>query len=170
MQREFEQFFDYLKAHASEFSRTSDAFAQSDALVPVSRIRVTRVTTKTTYVRIPSRNIPISLVCQLSKALGTGVTARRRSGHQRYGVQKRRERIAFAASLATQDTRRGPSPTMRLCDRLVILNCHLGAVPVAIPVRGTAPKRPFHTLPLSHLGLGRVNRLTSRALSRHCQN
>jgi len=48
MQREFEQFFDYLKAHASEFSRTSDAFAQSDALVPVSRIRVTRVTTKTT--------------------------------------------------------------------------------------------------------------------------
>ena len=47
MQREFEQFFDYLKAHASEFSRTSDAFAQSDALVPVSRIRVTRVTTKT---------------------------------------------------------------------------------------------------------------------------
>jgi len=48
MQREFEQFFDYLKAHASEFSRTSDAFAQSDALVPVSRIRVTRVTTKST--------------------------------------------------------------------------------------------------------------------------
>ena len=46
MQREFEQFFDYLKAHANEFSRTSDAFAQSDALVPVSRIRVTRVTAR----------------------------------------------------------------------------------------------------------------------------
>jgi len=46
MQREFEQFFDYLKAHANEFARTSDAFAESDALVPVSRIRVTRFTSR----------------------------------------------------------------------------------------------------------------------------
>src|SRR4051812_13497212 len=39
MQREFEQFFDYLKAHANEFSRTSDAFTQTDALVPISHLR-----------------------------------------------------------------------------------------------------------------------------------
>ena len=46
MQREFEQFFDYLKAHANEFSRKSDAFTESDALVPISRIRVTRFTSR----------------------------------------------------------------------------------------------------------------------------
>src|SRR5437764_5913853 len=46
MQREFENFFDYLKAHANEFARTSDAFAESDALVPISRFRVTRITTR----------------------------------------------------------------------------------------------------------------------------
>lgn len=43
MQREFEQFFEYLKAHASEFSRQSEAFTSSEALIPVSRIRVMRV-------------------------------------------------------------------------------------------------------------------------------
>ena len=43
MQREFEQFFEYLKAHASEFSRQSEAFASSEALIPVSRLRVMRV-------------------------------------------------------------------------------------------------------------------------------
>lgn len=43
MQREFEQFFDYLKTHANEFSRQSEAFSTSEALIPVSRIRVTRV-------------------------------------------------------------------------------------------------------------------------------
>jgi hypothetical protein len=42
MQREFEQFFEYLKTHASEFSRQSEAFSSSEALIPVSRIRVTR--------------------------------------------------------------------------------------------------------------------------------
>lgn len=42
MQREFEQFFEYLKEHASEFSRHSEAFSSSEALIPVSRIRVTR--------------------------------------------------------------------------------------------------------------------------------
>ena len=42
MQREFEQFFEYLKTHASEFSRSSEAFSSSEALIPVSRIRVTR--------------------------------------------------------------------------------------------------------------------------------
>jgi MerR family transcriptional regulator, heat shock protein HspR len=43
MQSEFEQFFDYLKTHASEFSRQSDAFSTSEALIPVSRLRVTRM-------------------------------------------------------------------------------------------------------------------------------
>src|SRR3982751_828287 len=42
MQREFEQFFEYLKAHASEFSRQSEAFSSSEALIPVSRFRFTR--------------------------------------------------------------------------------------------------------------------------------
>src|SRR5205809_6667568 len=41
MQREFEQFFDYLKTHASEFARHSEAFSGSEALIPVSRIRIT---------------------------------------------------------------------------------------------------------------------------------
>src|SRR4030095_15859002 len=42
MQHEFEQFFEYLKAHASEFSRQSEAFSTSEALMPVSRFRFTR--------------------------------------------------------------------------------------------------------------------------------
>ena len=43
MQREFEQFFEYLKAHASEFARQSEAFSSSEALIPISRHRVLRV-------------------------------------------------------------------------------------------------------------------------------
>lgn len=43
MQREFEHFFEYLQTHASEFARQSDAFSSSKALIPVSRIRLTRV-------------------------------------------------------------------------------------------------------------------------------
>ncbi len=43
MQSEFEQFFDYLKTHANEFSRQSEAFSTSEALIPVSRLRVTRL-------------------------------------------------------------------------------------------------------------------------------
>nr|MBP9664748.1 hypothetical protein [Pyrinomonadaceae bacterium] len=42
MQREFEQFFEYLKAHASEFSRHSETFSSGSALIPVSRVRVSR--------------------------------------------------------------------------------------------------------------------------------
>jgi MerR family transcriptional regulator/heat shock protein HspR len=45
MQREFEQFFDYLKAHASEFSRQSSSFSSGEALIPISRFRVTRTVT-----------------------------------------------------------------------------------------------------------------------------
>ena len=39
MQREFEQFFEYLKTHASEFSRQSEAFSSTEALIPISRFR-----------------------------------------------------------------------------------------------------------------------------------
>jgi MerR family transcriptional regulator, heat shock protein HspR len=42
MQREFEQFFDYLKTHASEFSRQAGSLSSSEALIPVSRYRVAR--------------------------------------------------------------------------------------------------------------------------------
>jgi MerR family transcriptional regulator/heat shock protein HspR len=42
MRREFEQFFEYLKTHANEFSRSSGAFSGSEALIPVSRFRFTR--------------------------------------------------------------------------------------------------------------------------------
>lgn len=38
MQREFQRFFDYLKAHAGEFSRAPD-IASTDALIPISRLR-----------------------------------------------------------------------------------------------------------------------------------
>lgn len=43
MQREFEQFFEYLKSHANEFSHQTGAFSSSEALIPISRLRVTRV-------------------------------------------------------------------------------------------------------------------------------
>jgi len=42
MQREFEQFFDYLKTHANEFSRHSEAFSSTEALIPKSRFRTSR--------------------------------------------------------------------------------------------------------------------------------
>ncbi|MGE3467650.1 MAG: helix-turn-helix transcriptional regulator [Pyrinomonadaceae bacterium] len=42
MQREFEKFFEYLQTHASEFSRQSEAFGSGEALIPISRVRVTR--------------------------------------------------------------------------------------------------------------------------------
>lgn len=42
MQREFEQFFDYLKTHANEFSRHSEAFTSTEALIPISRFRTGR--------------------------------------------------------------------------------------------------------------------------------
>lgn len=43
MQREFEHFFEYLKTHANEFSQQSGAFSSSEALIPISRYRITRV-------------------------------------------------------------------------------------------------------------------------------
>ena len=43
MQREFERFFEYLKDHANEFSAAaSDPTFKSDALIPISRVRILR--------------------------------------------------------------------------------------------------------------------------------
>ena len=39
MQREFERFFEYLKAHAGEFGYSGGDAAKTDALIPVSRHR-----------------------------------------------------------------------------------------------------------------------------------
>ena len=39
MQREFERFFEYLKSHANEFSRSQEPGAESDALIPITRFR-----------------------------------------------------------------------------------------------------------------------------------
>ncbi len=46
MQREFERFFEYLKVHASEFSKHSEAFSSGEALIPISRFRSVRVRTE----------------------------------------------------------------------------------------------------------------------------
>lgn len=43
MQREFERFFEYLKAHASEFAGPSDNVSVSEALIPVSHLRAARL-------------------------------------------------------------------------------------------------------------------------------
>lgn len=42
MQREFEQFFEYLQTHANEFSRQADTLSSSEALIPVSKVRIMR--------------------------------------------------------------------------------------------------------------------------------
>ena len=39
MQREFEQFFDYLKSHASEFAQRNEAFGSGEALIRVTHFR-----------------------------------------------------------------------------------------------------------------------------------
>lgn len=42
MQREFERFFEYLKAHAGEFTAPGAASSVSEALIPVSRMKAVR--------------------------------------------------------------------------------------------------------------------------------
>lgn len=42
MQSEFERFFEYLKSHADQFSSAADSGFNSEALIPVSRIRIVR--------------------------------------------------------------------------------------------------------------------------------
>jgi MerR family transcriptional regulator, heat shock protein HspR len=39
MQREFERFFEYLRTHASEFSQQFEHISDSEALIPISRLR-----------------------------------------------------------------------------------------------------------------------------------
>ena len=43
MQREFERFFDYLRLHASEITPRTDAPGESDALIPISRLRMLKI-------------------------------------------------------------------------------------------------------------------------------
>jgi MerR family transcriptional regulator/heat shock protein HspR len=38
MQQEFERFFEYLRAHASELPRPVEQFSESEALIPISRL------------------------------------------------------------------------------------------------------------------------------------
>jgi len=40
MQREFEQFFEYLRTHAGEFSQKFETFSESEALIPISRLSI----------------------------------------------------------------------------------------------------------------------------------
>ena len=40
MQREFERFFEYLRTHASEMPRASQQIAESEALIPISRLTI----------------------------------------------------------------------------------------------------------------------------------
>ena len=42
MQREFERFFEYLRTHANEFSSRTDLKLETEALIPISRIRSVR--------------------------------------------------------------------------------------------------------------------------------
>jgi len=38
MQREFERFFEYLRTHANDFPRQAEQLAESEALIPISRL------------------------------------------------------------------------------------------------------------------------------------
>ncbi len=42
MQSEFERFFEYLRTHADEFANQSDLLSEREALIPISRLSVTR--------------------------------------------------------------------------------------------------------------------------------
>lgn len=46
MQREFERFLKYLQNHADEFSGRSDILTESEALIPISRLTVSKFTYK----------------------------------------------------------------------------------------------------------------------------
>ncbi len=43
MQQEFERFFEYLRSHAGEFSQQFENLYESEALIPISRLTVTKV-------------------------------------------------------------------------------------------------------------------------------
>ena len=42
MQREFERFFEYLRTHADEFTSAQGSSLSTEALIPISRVRVIR--------------------------------------------------------------------------------------------------------------------------------
>jgi MerR family transcriptional regulator/heat shock protein HspR len=44
MQSEFERFVEYLRTHADEFTNQSDLLSNSEALIPISRLTVTKTT------------------------------------------------------------------------------------------------------------------------------
>lgn len=48
MQKEFERFFEYLRAHASEFSQQVEQITYSEALIPISRRAVVQASVKQT--------------------------------------------------------------------------------------------------------------------------
>jgi MerR family transcriptional regulator/heat shock protein HspR len=44
MQSEFERFVEYLRTHADEFANQSDLLSNSEALIPISRLTITKST------------------------------------------------------------------------------------------------------------------------------
>ncbi len=46
MQREFKRFFEYLRTHADEFSQQSELFSESEALIPISRLSISKTVYK----------------------------------------------------------------------------------------------------------------------------
>lgn len=46
MQREFERFFEYVRNHADEISQNGEIPAESEALIPISRLTITKMWTK----------------------------------------------------------------------------------------------------------------------------
>ena len=46
MQSEFERFFEYLRTHADKFSQQSELFSESEALIPISRLSVSKISYK----------------------------------------------------------------------------------------------------------------------------
>ncbi len=48
MQREFERFFEYLRNHADKLSQNNEFSSDSGALIPISRLEITRTRIKST--------------------------------------------------------------------------------------------------------------------------
>lgn len=48
MQREFERFFEYLRNHADKLSQNNEFSSDSEALIPISRLEITRTRIKST--------------------------------------------------------------------------------------------------------------------------
>ncbi len=43
MQSEFERFFEYLREHGEQFAQQNDLLSEREALIPISRLSVTRI-------------------------------------------------------------------------------------------------------------------------------